>query len=132
MRRTLFLMILTVIISLGGKVIAADDLKYVNAGQFKLIGKGYADSLDRYCRLPSVLKEKTRPAVWSLSRNCAGLAIRFHTNSPVIAAKWEVTGDVVMNHFAPSGIKGLDLYCYKDKKWQFVNAARPAAESPLL
>jgi len=127
----LFLIALILCFSLAGsdKAFAADSLKYVDARHFQLIGKGYADSLNQYERLPASLKGKTRPPVWSLSRNCSGLAIRFHTNSPVIAAKWEVTGDVVMNHFAPSGIKGLDLYCFVGGKWQFVNSARPAGKS---
>lgn len=111
-----------------GWAAVTDSLKYVNAANFELIGKGFTDTQNSYQRLPSRLNGKTRPPVWSLSMNCSGLAIRFRTNSPVIAAKWEVTGDVVMNHFAPSGIKGLDLYCLKNGKWQFVNSARPAGK----
>lgn len=107
----------------------SDSLKYVNAAELQLIGKGFADTQNRYERLPARLEGKTRQPVWALSKNCSGMAIRFRTNSPVIAAKWEVTGDVVMNHFAPSGIKGLDLYCLKNGKWQFVNSARPAKKS---
>jgi hypothetical protein len=56
------------------------------------------------------------------------LAIRFRTNSRIIAAKWEVTGDVAMNHFAPSGIKGIDLYCLENGKWLFVNSGRPTGK----
>ncbi len=107
----------------------SDSLKYVNAADFQIIGKGFDDTQNMYERLPARLEGKTRQPVWDLSKNCSGLAIRFRTNSPVIAAKWEVTGDVVMNHFAPSGIKGLDLYCLKNGKWQFVNSARPAGKS---
>ena len=111
-----------------GRAAAADSLKYVNATNFELIGKGFTDPQNLYGRLPSDLKERTRPPVWVLSKNCSGLAIRFRTNSTLIAARWELTGDVVMNHFAPSGIKGLDLYCLKNGKWQFVNSARPAGK----
>lgn len=103
----------------------SDSLKYVNAADFQIVGKGFDDTQNKYERLPARLEGKTRQPVWDLSKNCSGLAIRFRTNSPVIAAKWEVTVDVVMNHFAPSGIKGLDLYCLKNGKWQFVNSARP-------
>ncbi len=106
----------------------ADSIKYIDASQFELIGKGFQDTEGLYDRLPASLKGTTRPPVWSLSKNCSGLAIRFRTNSKTIAAKWEVTGDVTMNHFAPSGIKGLDLYGLKDGKWQFVNSARPAGK----
>lgn len=106
-----------------------DTLKYVDASQFELIGKGFTDTETRYERLPAHLKGVTRGPVWSLSKNCSGLAIRFRTNSKVVAAKWTVTGDNVMNHFAPSGIKGLDLYCLEKGKWQFVNSARPSGKS---
>lgn len=34
-----------------------------------------------------------------------------------------------MNHFTMTGIKGLDLYCLKNGKWQFVNTARPSAKA---
>lgn len=108
-----------------GMASASDSLKYVNASNFELIDKGFADTQTRYERLPARLEGKTRPPVWSLSKDCSGLAIRFRTNSRTIAAKWEVTEDAVMNHFAPSGIKGLDLYGLKNGKWLFVNSARP-------
>ncbi|MDD4190918.1 MAG: SGNH/GDSL hydrolase family protein [Mangrovibacterium sp.] len=102
-----------------------DTLKYVDASTFELIGKGFSDTENLYERLPASLKDKTRPAVWSLSKNCSGLAIRFRTNSRIIAARWELTGDVTMNHFAPTGIKGVDLYCLEKGKWLFVNSGRP-------
>lgn len=106
-----------------------DSLKYIDASEFKLIGKGFSDTQTLYERLPARLEGKTRQAVWDLSKNCSGLAIRFRTNSPVIAARWEVTEDVVMNHFAPTGIKGLDLYCLNKGKWQFVHSARPEGKT---
>lgn len=31
-----------------------------------------------------------------------------------------------MNHMAPVGVRGLDLYCYTDGKWKFVNSAQPS------
>lgn len=125
MRKLVNYLILALLMPLVGMTAPADSLKYIDAASFPLIGKGFADTQNRYERLPASLEGKTRPPVWSLSKNCSGLAIRFRTNSPIIAAKWEVTGDVVMNHFTMTGIKGLDLYCLKNGKWQFVNTARP-------
>ncbi|MDP4205444.1 MAG: SGNH/GDSL hydrolase family protein [Bacteroidota bacterium] len=124
-----FLLIMILALSEIGMAAPSDSLKYVNANELQLIGKGFTDTQNRYERLPARLDGKTRTPVWSLSKNCSGLAIRFRTNSPIIAAKWELTGDVYMNHFAPSGIKGLDLYCLKNGKWQFVNSARPSGKS---
>ncbi len=123
--------LLVIILLVPAVIIAApvDSLKFIDAAALPVIGKGFADTQTRYERLPSRLENVTREPVWNLSKNCSGLAVRFRTNSPVIAAKWEVTGDVVMNHFAMTGIKGLDLYCLKNGKWQFVNVARPTGKS---
>lgn len=128
MRLVIITLILSMMLAKSGGGATIDSLKYVDAANFELIGKGFTDTENIYDRLPASLNGKTRPPVWSLSKNCSGLAIRFRTNSTIIAAKWEVTGDVVMNHFAPTGIKGLDLYCLKNGKWQFVNSARPSGK----
>ena len=125
MKFFIWIVVFSFLVMILGFVSAADSLKYVNAADFELIGKGFTDTQTRYERLQASLEGKTRTPVWELSKDCSGLAIRFRTNSRTIAAKWEVTEDAVMNHFAPSGIKGLDLYCLKNGKWQFVNSARP-------
>jgi lysophospholipase L1-like esterase len=128
MKFFIWIVVFSFLVMIVGFVSAADSLKYVNAVDFELIGKGFTNTQTRYERLPASLEGKTRTPVWELSKDCSGLAIRFRTNSRTIAAKWEVTEDAVMNHFAPSGIKGLDLYCLKSGKWQFVNSARPVGK----
>jgi len=125
MRNILFTIMIAFLFAETGFTATLDSLKYVNALNLQLIGKGYTDTQTAYERLPAYLEGKTRPALWSLSKNCSGLAVRFRTNSTVIAAKWELTGDVTMTHMASSGIKGLDLYGLKNGKWQFVKIARP-------
>lgn len=89
-----------------------------------------------YDRLPASHKEKVREAVWNLSKNSAGISIRFHTNSTRIAARWTLLNDNSMNHMADSGIKGVDLYAKNDNgDWQYVNTGRPtnkANESILI
>lgn len=124
-----FILILFWILA-GTEIIAqGDSLRFFDAATFPVIGKGFTNTRKRYERLPASLENKARPPVWNLSKNCSGLAVRFRTNSPLIAAKWEVTGDVFMNHFTMTGIKGLDLYCFKNGNWQFVNSARPTGKS---
>lgn len=123
------LLVVFMLIPLIGFSASPDSLKYVDAVTLPLIGKGFADTENRYERLSAYLENVTRPPVWNLSKNCSGLAVRFRSNSTSIGAKWEVTGDVVMNHFTMTGIKGLDLYAWKNGKWQFVNSGRPAAKA---
>ncbi|MBK6282417.1 MAG: SGNH/GDSL hydrolase family protein [Draconibacterium sp.] len=127
MKNLLFTIFL--ISSISGRTAQVDSLKYVDAAKFTIIGKGFTDTQSLYERLPARLENVTRKPVWNLSKNCSGLAVRFRTNSSIIAAKWEVTGDVFMNHFTMTGIKGLDLYGLKNGKWQFVNSARPTGKS---
>ncbi len=121
-------LLLAGLMALPGLIFAdkADSLTYVDAAQFPLIGKGFNDTETRYERLPARLKGVTRPPVWSLGKNSSGLAIRFRSNSPVIGARWTVLKDVKMNHFAPTGIKGLDLYALNDGAWHYVRTGRPA------
>ena len=107
----------------------ADSLKYADASAFPIIGRGFPDTGSPYERLPASLEGKTRPEVWSLSKNSSGLAVRFRSNSKVIAARWEVVKNTVMNHFAPSGIKGVDLYCLDGGKWWYVNTGLPTGKS---
>lgn len=125
LKRLQILTVMLLVLSYTCSAASPDSLKYMDATNFPVIGKGFTDTQTRYERLPARLEKETRGPVWHLSKNCSGLAIRFRTNSSVIAAKWEVKEDVVMNHFTMTGIKGLDLYCLKDGEWQFVNSARP-------
>ncbi|MGI6574018.1 MAG: SGNH/GDSL hydrolase family protein [Fermentimonas sp.] len=101
---------------------------YYNADQFPLIGKTSDETETRYERLPTHLKEVTRPPVWGLGKNSAGLAIRFNSNSTTISAKWEVLRDNRMNHMTETGIKGLDLYAWEGDHWRPVRAARPSGK----
>lgn len=106
-----------------------DSLTYFDAVRFPVIGKIYPDSLPFFSRIPYFLKPTTRKAVWNLGQNAAGIAVRFRSDSPVIAVKWENTFNNSMKHMAPVGIKGLDLYCFIDGKWRFVNSAQPSGKT---
>jgi hypothetical protein len=104
---------------------AKAQIKYYDANAFPLLGKATEHTVARYDRLPDSLMHKVRTPLWTLSRNTAGMAIRFRSNSTTIAAKWEVLYNNEMNHMSPTGIKGLDLYCLQKNKWRFVNTGRP-------
>ena len=104
------------------------QVKYYDGTDFPLYGKVSTDTENRYERLPQNLKGEIRGRLWDLGTNSAGLYLRFRTDSKSISARWEVSTNAVLNHMASVGVKGLDLYCYKDKKWQFVNTAKPVAE----
>ena len=113
-----------------GVQLQAQQLMYYDASRFPLLGKATQDTGTRYERLPDSLKNISRPPLWNLSRNSAGMAIRFRSNSTQIAVKWESLFNNHMNHMTDVGIKGLYLYCWEgNKQWRFVNSARPSGKT---
>ena len=120
---------LTMLCLLGIQLQAQQPM-YYDASRFPLLGKATQDTGARYERLPDSLKNISRPPLWNLSRNSAGMAIRFRSNSTQIAVKWESLFNNHMNHMTDVGIKGWDLYCWEgNKQWRFVNSARPSGKT---
>lgn len=106
------------------------QLVYYDASNFPLLGKATAATGARYERFPDSLKNILRAPLWNLSRNSAGMAIRFRSNSTTIAAKWVPLFNSRMNHMTDTGVKGLDLYCLQENgDWRFVNSARPKGKT---
>lgn len=66
---------------------------------------------NKYERLPLFMKEKVRPIVWSLSKQSAGLSIRFKSNSKEIKVRYVTAKKVYgMPHMPATGVSGVDLY----------------------
>jgi hypothetical protein len=107
------------------------ETKYYNEKYFLVEGTTFMDSVKEnlYDRLPVSYKNKVRKPVWELSKNSAGISVRFLTNSSSIKVKWELLENYRMNHMAETGIKGIDLYCKVGDHWQFVNTARPEGKN---
>ena len=98
------------------------QLVYHDASNFPLLGRATESAGARYERFPDSLKNISRAPLCNLSRNSAGMAIRFRSNSTTIAAKWVTLFNTHMNHMTDTGAKGLDLYSLqKNGDWRFVN-----------
>ena len=104
-----------------------DDIEYFGEDSFLLEGTDIPDSLkeNKYDRLPASYKEIVRKPVWDLSKNSAGLSIRFLSNSSVITVKWELLNNFSMGHMPDTGIKGVDLYFKNNNDWQYINTGIP-------
>jgi lysophospholipase L1-like esterase len=108
---------------------ASAQLKYYPADAFPLYGKISEQTETRYERLPATLRTVSRPPLWELGKNTAGLFLRFRTNSTTIRLAWSLYENRTMSHMALTGIKGFDLYCLENGAWHFVNSAQPAANA---
>lgn len=125
----LLLLLITKLFPSGekNKMEVVDNFIYVNAEDLLIEGRGWdRDKLENaYDRLPYDAKDKVRKEVWELSKDTAGLRVRFLTNSSIIKVKWVLRKNFYMNHMSPTGIKGVDLYCKVNNRWQWCAVGRP-------
>lgn len=84
-----------------------------------LEGQGWPKKVkDYYDRLPAKAEGLVRSDVWNLSKNNAGVNLRFRTNSNQIIVKYAVKGSLQMPHMPATGVSGVDLYAKdRDGKW---------------
>lgn len=73
-----------------------------------LEGRGWNDI--GFARLPDSSENVVRTPVWNLSRQTAGMALRFTTDSPEIHVSYHPTGNIQMPHMPATGVSGVDLY----------------------
>lgn len=99
-----------------------------DAARFPLLGKITDSTETRYERLSASLRDTCRPRLWQLGKNTSGLALRFRSNTTQVSARWTLLEGVNLNHMTDTGVRGLDLYAWNGKTWQFVNTARPTAK----
>ncbi len=105
-----------------------DDLLWYDAAALPLDGKGWNDVAVYYDRLPARAEGVVRAPVWGLSRDSAGMAIRFMTDSPTIGARWLLRDESLsMAHMPATGVSGLDLYVKHAGRWLWVANGRPSS-----
>lgn len=110
------------------------DIAWYDAKAIGIEGQGWTDTKLPYDRFPAKAEATLRDAVWSLSRNSAGMAFRFVTASPTIHARWTLTSDrLAMPHMAATGVSGLDLYAKDDAgRWRWVACGFPKEKTNTL
>jgi hypothetical protein len=102
------------------------DFQWIDASTLTVEGKGWQDTKHFYDRLPRQAEGTVRAAVWGLSQDSAGLAVRFVTDATAIAARWTLRRDrLAMPHMPASGVSGLDLYIRDKGKWHWLGGGRP-------
>jgi len=104
-----------------------DSLYWYDIKALGVEGKGWTDTKSFYDRLPAKAEGIVRGPVWGLSRDSAGMCVRFVTDATTIHARWDLRKESLsMNHFAATGVSGLDLYVKgTDGKWKWLAVGRP-------
>ncbi len=111
---------------------AEEELKWYDLQELGVEGKGWTDTESYYDRLPATAKGVVRDPVWSLSRNSAGMCLRFRTDARSIHGRWSLlSANLDMNHMPSTGVSGLDLYARDEAAtdprlaWRWVGLGRP-------
>jgi len=110
-------------------VVPGEDIQWFDALQLGLEGQGWTENAHPYDRMPAKAEGVIPPAVWSLSRHSAGLAVRFVSDSPEISARWSVRHEnLAMPHMPATGVSGLDLYAKDGDRWRWLAQGRPSQQ----
>ena len=76
-----------------------------------LEGQGWFKEVkEPYSRLPASSEKQVNPAIWKLSRQSAGLMLRFKSNASHISIRYTVGGPHALPHMPATGVSGVDLY----------------------
>jgi len=81
-------------------------------------------------RLPASAKGLVTDSVWNLSRDSAGMMVRFMTDSESIHVDYQLRKSALaMPHMPATGVSGIDLYARDDDgHWRWVQVTRPTTQ----
>ena len=111
----------------GAHLLAPADLNWTCVDDWRIEGRAFAHRKAPYDRLPAEAEGVVRKAVWNLSRDSAGMAVRFFSPTPEVHVRYRLTDDQLdMVHMPATGVSGVDLYARApDGKLRWVQVARP-------
>jgi lysophospholipase L1-like esterase len=102
------------------------SIQWKDVRQLRVEGQGWTGTKDPFDRFPARAEATVRKPVWDLSRDSAGLVVRFVTNAPTIHARWTLRKDkLALPHMPATGVSGLDLYVKLPAGWHWVANGRP-------
>jgi hypothetical protein len=123
------------LISLATSVVAsasavsepADSIAWYEPSHWGIEGKGWTNVQRYYDRLPSKAEGVVRGSVWGLSRQSAGMSIRFRTEAKEIQVRYTLLrSDLAKPHMAATGVSGADLYTrLENGDWRWIGTAQP-------
>jgi len=113
-------------VAVFGVADAAEAISWYDAKTLTFEGQGWSDTPALYDRLPARVESKVFGYTWQMSKDSAGMVVRFVTNSSLIAARWKLAKEqFALPHMPASGVSGVDLYVKHNGEWQWLGAYNP-------
>jgi hypothetical protein len=111
---------------------AADGLRWHDITRWGVEGRILSDQERErwFDRLPSSAESSVTSRVWDLSRDSAGMMVRFRTDATAIHVHYKLrSADLAMPHMPATGVSGIDLYARdSDGTWKWVQVTKPASQ----
>lgn len=109
----------------------SEDFEWIDIRSLNVEGKGWTNTSSFYHRLPAKAEGVAPGAVYDLSKQTAGLLVRFISDAPAISARWSLTStNLALPHMAATGVSGLDLYVRGgDRRWRWLAVGMPLAQT---
>ncbi|MBI4626185.1 MAG: SGNH/GDSL hydrolase family protein [Verrucomicrobia bacterium] len=118
--------------AMGANQAAAANLEWHDVTAWGAEGREWTgmERLRWFDRLPAAAEKTVTPAVWSLSRDSAGMVVRFKTDATAIHVHYKLLRDRLgLPHMPATGVSGVDLYARDAAgKWRWVQVTRPATQ----
>jgi len=97
-----------------------------------LEGREWMESprLSYFDRLPAEAQKTVTENVWKLSRDSAGMMVRFKTDANALHVQYKLTkANLALPHMPATGVSGVDFYARDEAgKWKWVMVSKPAAQ----
>jgi hypothetical protein len=115
--------------AMGAAKAAAENLDWHDVTQWGVEGRAWPEQarLRWFDRFPTAAQKTVTANVWNLSRDSAGMMVRFKTDATAIHVHYKLMKDrLAMPHMPATGVSGVDLYARGDDgKWRWVMVTRP-------
>lgn len=106
------------------------EIEWHAASELTLEGQAWKDVAAPFDRFPSRAEGVVRERVWSLSRDSAGLCLRFASDAPEIHARWSLTKEsLAMPHMPATGVSGVDLYVRHAGGLRWLGTGKPERQT---
>jgi hypothetical protein len=112
------------------KQVVEPKLTWHDVTKWGVEGRAFGDMERKrwFDRLPAVADGKVTSAVWGLSRDSAGMMVRFKTDATLIWADYTLSKERLAGaNMTAIGASGLDLYARDAQgKWRWVGVTHPS------
>ncbi|HBE69340.1 MAG TPA: hypothetical protein DDW52_14435 [Planctomycetaceae bacterium] len=111
---------------------AGSDVQWNDVSQQNIEGRILSEAQRErwFDRLPASANGLVTKNVWNLSRDSAGMLVRFKTDSTTIHVHYKLRDSgLAMPHMPATGVSGVDLYARDSEgRWRWVQVSRPTKQ----